>query len=221
LAERDWEELSPIAPTPLRAPLASAHLRGSWVDIGTSDRAEAVRLGRSLDVVGRSPRALPRPDGGCAPIGPVGAESTWVPCFDKRSVRETSETGAPWDALAHARVVRPDGSAGSVAAYRPHEGQSAWLVDEAGRRMTVPDVGAQLALADLDGDGQVEVISSRSVLDPERDALRVDTWARDGRLIERYRIELPDIQAIAVCPWPGSGPKPIAVAAKDRVWVLR
>lgn len=223
LAEREWEELSPIAPAPLRAPLASAQLRGPWLEVGTSDRTHAVRLTNSLEVVARAARALPRPGGGCAPIGPVGAEAAWVSCFDKgpSRERETSEQGGPFDALARAQLVRPDGSASSVTAYRPNAGDAAWIVDDAGRRAPLPDVGAQLALADLDGDGRVEVISSRAVLDPEGDGLRVETWNEDGSLTERYRIALPDIQAIAVCPWQGSGPSPIAVAAKDRVWVLR
>lgn len=224
-AEVEWQELSPIAPAPLRAPLAQARVGARGFDVGSSDRAEAFRLGPRLEVLARNARALPWPDGGCAPLGPVGAEPRAVPCFGEPA-EELPFVGpdpvpTSFDAFTAARLVRPDGSATRVVAYRPTAEADARLIDASGRRVTVPDVGAQLALADLDGDGQIELISSRPVQEPEQDTIRVDTWTTSGELIERYQIPLPDVQAIAVCSWPGTGLTPIAVASKERVWVLR
>jgi len=225
-AERSWRDLSPVAAAPLRAPLAAARILDRWLDVGSSDRQRALRLDGELAVVAEEPRALPWPDGGCAPLTATAAGATPTPCFGEAAPLEPPpvpeaalEQGL--DAYASTVLVRRDGSAGRVFLLRPTGSSSAWLVDDAGRRTEVPDVGAQVALGDLDGDGVLEVISGRASLDPRADSLRVDSWEPSGRLVRRYELPLTDIQAIAVCPWSGAGLAPLAVAAGDQLWVLR
>lgn len=225
-AERSWRDLSPVAAAPLRAPLAAARILDRWLDVGSSDRQRALRLDGELAVVAEEPRALPWPDGGCAPLTATAAGATPTPCFGEAAPLEPPpvpeaalEQGL--DAYASTVLVRRDGSAGRVFLLRPTGSSSAWLVDDAGRRTEVPDVGAQVALGDLDGDGVLEVISGRASLDPRADSLRVDSWEPSGRLVHRYELPLTDIQAIAVCPWSGAGLAPLAVAAGDQLWVLR
>lgn len=227
-AERDWQALSPVAPAPLRAPLGSARLRNGWLDVGSSDRHQALRLGPDLRPAARAPQGLPWPEGGCAPLGPVAARTELVGCLGdspepslvQLTKGRTSGADAV-DAFAATQLVRANGSSTRVMVFRPAGARSAWLVDDEGRSAEVPRVGAQLALGDLDGDGRVEVISSRPVLEPELDTLRVDTWQADGSLKQRYELPLPDVHALAVCPWRGDGLAPIVAAAADRVWVFR
>jgi hypothetical protein len=99
--------------------------------------------------------------------------------------------------------------------------RKAILVDDTGRRAELADVGAQLALGDLDGDGQIEIVSSRPTFDPKADTLRIDTWQADGTLKTNAEVPLSEVRAVAVCPWPGQGISPIVVAAADALWVLR
>lgn len=225
-SERDWQDLSPIAAAPLRAPIVTSRLDGGVLDVGSTDREHAVRLDGELELVANQDRVLPWPHAGCAPVTEIAAGSESVPCFgDEPNLQLPPLAGEALrdgiDAFTSTLLVRQDGSTGRVFLVRPAGASNAWLIDDAGRRVEVPDVGAQLALGDLDGDGALEVITARATLDPDADSLRVDSWQADGRLVRRYEVPLPDVQAIGVCPWPGSGLAPLVVAAKDRVWVLR
>lgn len=227
-AEREWQDLSPVAPAPLRAPLASARLRGGWLDVGSSDRQQALRLGADLEPLARAPQGLPWPEGGCAPLTPVAASTALVTCLGDASepslveLTKSRTSGADTvDAFAAIQLVRANGSSTRVSAFRPAGARSAWLVDDEGRATEVPAVGAQLALGDLDGDGRVELISSRPVLDPKLDTLRVETWHPDGSLTTRYELPMPEVHALAVCPWRGEGLAPLVAAAANRVWVLQ
>jgi hypothetical protein len=96
------------------------------------------------------------------------------------------------------------------------------LVDDRGRRARISGVGAQLAIGDLDGDGQPELVSGSDTLDPAADALVVHTWQDDGKLVERLRIGVPSgVRAVAICPPESAGQAPIAVATGDGVWIVR
>src|SRR6185436_2842693 len=65
-----WNDLTPIAPAPLREPIGSAWLaRPGVIEIGSSDRAEAVRLDAALAKTATLGRTLPWPGGGCARFG--------------------------------------------------------------------------------------------------------------------------------------------------------
>ncbi len=218
--ERAWTDLSAVAPSPLRSPLASARIQGGFVDVGLSDRADLLRLDRALAPRARGEQALPWPDGGCSRLDAVGASSTPTACFNRE---------APWpgagdrsvDAFAAGFVVNAQGETRRVVAVRPSAERQALLLDDRGRTASLADVGAQLALGDLDGDGQIEIISSRPTLDPTKDTLRVDTWHSNGKLSKRFELPLSEVRALAVCPWSGQGLAPLVAAAADRVWVFR
>ena len=96
------------------------------------------------------------------------------------------------------------------------------LRDDAGKSVRLEPAGAQLAVGDLDGDGQPEVLSSADTLDPGADALVVHTWQDNGALVERYRIGVPGgVRAIAVCPPESAQLSAVALATPGEVWVIR
>lgn len=218
--EKAWSELSTVAPAPLRAPLAAVRATSGFLDVGISDRAELLRLDPALGVASRSERALPWPNGGCSPLDAAGALGELTACFGDTGPWSSLVSGG-LDAFAAAIAVTPSGATRRVVALRALGTQKAMLVDDAGRRAEVSDVGAQLALGDLDGDGQIELLSSRPTFDPKADGLRIDTWQNDGSVSKRLELPLSEVRAVAVCPWPGQGLSPVAVAAGDSLWVLR
>jgi hypothetical protein len=217
-ASAAWSELSAIAARPLREPIASARLLPSGLEVGISDRADAVRLDRALRVLARFPARLPWPAGGCASVVVNGLSGERSPCTSPAVARDPAN-GV--DAIAGARLVRRDGSALTVFAARRLDGQ---LELELGpRRITVAGpVGAQLAVGDLDGDGRPELLTSVDTLDPARDALLVRTLSDDGSLRDAFRVPVPSgVRGVGVCPSEGNLLTPIVLATGDGVWVLR
>ncbi len=218
--ERVWSDLSGVAASPLRAPLAAVRVGSGFVDVGLSDRAELVRLAPSLVLEAKAERALPWPAAGCSSLSATGASASPEACFAREAPWVAADV-AQVDAFAAALAVNENGETRRVVAVRPIGQRKALLLDDSGRRAEVEDVGAQLALGDLDGDGQIEIISSRPTFDAAKDTLRVDTWLADGKVAKRAELPLSDVRALAVCPWPGQGLAPVVAAASDRIWVLR
>jgi hypothetical protein len=87
---------------------------------------------------------------------------------------------------------------------------------------TLPIAGSALAVADLDLDGQPELVASVDTDRPEEDAIVVDTWARDGTIIERLRVPVKDgVRALAVCPLEDVRMAPIIAATSGGLWIVR
>ncbi len=218
--EKPWSDFSEVASAPLRAPLGTARIGEGFLDVGLSDRADLVRLDARLGLTQKAPRALPWPSSGCSPLDAAGASGEVTPCFGSEGPWASLASGS-LDAFAAGIAVQSNGAARRVVALRGMGARKAVLVDDTGRRAELADVGAQLALGDLDGDGQIEIVSSRPTFDPKADTLRIDTWQTDGTLKTNAEVPLSEVRAVAVCPWPGQGISPIAVAAADALWVLR
>lgn len=222
IAEVAWAALSPVAGAPLREPIGSARvLAGVGVRVGVTDRASAVELGPDLSL--RSPLndVLPWPLVGC--IGQNGSTLT-VPGPCARGEKTSFDIGSATDidAIASGRVVRPDGGALTIIAFRNARDASLTLKDSGGRALQVPNTGAALAIFDVDRDGDPELLTSVNTLNPAEDALVVRTWARDGALHPRFQLPLPEgIRAITVCPPEGGGLSPMVVATDREVRVLR
>jgi hypothetical protein len=217
-----WNDLSPVAPSPLRQPLGSISIHPSGaVDVGITDRASGVRLDGKLAPTARMNARLPWPGGGCAEPGELGVRG-FAPCLAGDRVPSIPRLDQPWDALGGARIVTRSGETRIVHAARRAGEAKAELVDDRGRRAEVVGVGAQLGLGDLDGDGQPELLAGTNTLDPASDALVVYTWQDDGRVRERFRLPVPKgVRAIAVCPPESSGLLPIVFGAGDEIWIAR
>src|SRR5690606_4978595 len=60
IEQQDWSDLSPVAPAPLRVPLAAVRVTpGAGLDVGSSDRARFVRLNPALSALSWAPRRIP------------------------------------------------------------------------------------------------------------------------------------------------------------------
>lgn len=198
-ATRSLGELAPIAPAPLREPIAVAWIPEPGVlEIGTSDRAGALRLDRKLEPVASLDGRLPWPGGG---------------------VLAKLETGGEIDAIAGAALVSEKGVLRRVRAERRPDG-TVKLADGK-RSASLERLGAQLAVGDLDSDGNPELVASLDTLDPQADALVVYSWLDGKKPEERLRIPAPGgVKALAVCPARALRMAPIAAKVGDRLWIV-
>jgi hypothetical protein len=218
-ARRELRELGPVAPVPLREPLASAWFTPDGaLELGLSDRATAKRLrpGGAVDLAAR----LVWPGGGCANLEHLLIAPAVVPCAKGEPVLHDPPLREPLDAIAGAVIVSPGGHARLVRAGRRAEDGSVVVTDGA-HEVRLEHAGAQLALADLDGDGAPELVTSIDTLDPHADAVVVYSWL-GAALTERFRLPVPDgVRALAVCPPRAERMSMIAVASAGGLWVVQ
>lgn len=217
----EWSSLSPIHPTPLREPIGTAVLRGPHrLDAGLTDRARGVRLDGDLKKVAQLEAPLPWPPAGCIDRKGIALSARRTPCAGEGAPDAPNQRLV--DAVAGATITTKQGAERHVRASRTANGSTVELRDDGGRTARVTSVGAQLAVGDVDGDGQPEIISGADTRDPGSDAVVVRTWTDAGSVSERYRLAVPKgVRALALCPARSTGRAPIAVATGDGVWLIR
>ena len=162
-------------PVPWKEPLATAASAPAdgpgTLFVGWSDRAGAAV---GADLVPRLPlRGLPVWTGtSVACVVPsaarAGFDEALVACEDGRPLRESSQlaaAGAPLlvDAWAALELVGVDGRPSRVVAAREPSGTLHLARAGTAETATLDDVGAQVALGDLDQDGAPEVITTTAV----------------------------------------------------------
>jgi hypothetical protein len=218
LSRREERELAPVAPVPLREPLGTAWITPEHtLDFGLSDRAHAVRL-RGAQAEALEAR-LPWPGGGCVNFDAPLVAPRPVRCSKNEPVVGTPALAEPLDALAGTMLVSHMGDARLVRAGRL--GSGAVVVTDGAHEIRLDRSGAQLALADLDGDGSVELVTSLDTLDPHADAVVVYSWL-GSVLSERLRVPVPaGVRALAVCPVPADRMPSIVLATNEGLWVIR
>ncbi len=187
-----------------------------------TDRALSVRFDRGLEVDATFP-GLAVPDGAgtaCTKLAALLVTGPLVPCKG-RSAPLAASVGGQYDAFASAAFVSTTGNPYVVWAGR--EKGIVELRDDAGHALKVSDLGAQLAIGDLDQDGEPEILGAVDTLDPMDDAVIVKTWRRSaGQIEERLRIPAAaGVQALGVCPPDGPGHTPFVVATADEIWIVR
>lgn len=219
-----WADLSVLSRSPLREPIAGAVVRrAGLLDIGLSDRLDAVRLDATGRIVARLGRSIPWGGGGCGHVLGISVEPVIGKCAPADPVPQASQAPANLDALAGAFVASKDGTRRVVRAGRRANTNTVDLFDDAGRRTQAKGIGAQLAVADLDGDGEPELLGSADTLEAAADALVVRTWRADGSVQERFRVAVTTgVSAIGVCEAEGTaGMRPIVVASAGEAWIIR
>lgn len=221
-AAKEWSELSPVAPAPLREPVAGVQIRsGAGLDVGLSDRANFLRLDASLQPTTSAPRRIPHA-GGCLELSGHRLNPKLVRCVPEDPAPGAYPAIALDGAVTSTTVLSKEGTPVTyVAAYQA--GDDSIVITSRGKALArLADAGGQLALADLDGDGNPELLSSRATLDPRTDALLVHSVAPDGTLSERLRVAVPDgITALTACA-PGTRTMaPIVVGTRTRLWVIQ
>jgi hypothetical protein len=223
LTTASWTQLSPLSRAPLREPIGSAWIaQGRWVDVGLSDRLDSVRLDGTFRSLGKLGRRLPWPGGGCSKIQGTSVRPEIEPCMSSDEPPRVPRMDRTADAVGGALIVDRSGRARSVRVARTFNESAAIAKDDAGRSARLQGVGAQLAVGDLDGDGQPEILAGSDTLDPTGDALLIFSWLDDGSVVERARIAVPTgVRALAVCPPQSVGLYTIAMATTGGVWLVR
>jgi hypothetical protein len=198
-ATRALGELAEVASAPFREPIASAWVPEPGVlEIGSTDRVRAVRLDGKLAKVGELDARLPWPGGGGL---------------------ATKDIGDRIDAIAGATIVSKTGEGRRVRAQRRPDGTV--LLSDGKRSVELEHLGAQLAVGDLDGDGDPELVASLDTLDANADAVVIYSWKPGEKPAERLRIAAPGgVRALALCPPRATAMAPIAAAVGGRLWVV-
>jgi hypothetical protein len=205
-----WSELSPIAPAPLREPIATAEITAAGLlRVGITDRRDGIELNGALVVTARYPARLPAPGGGCVTPSGVGLKGSIADCAADQAGTATGPGGV-LDALSGVRAwqLGRDLVSGKV---RQSQGELTAL----GR------VGAQLAVGDADQDGTPELAYSADVLEPARDRLALVSLT-SGKPSRRFELPAAGISAIAICNRSeGPGMAPLALVSGDELWLIR
>jgi hypothetical protein len=227
-----WGQVASRSPVPLREPLASVVVsprsHPGEVLVGNTDRA-AVAVDGAL-VTRRQLTGLPIPGAegeACATASPETSalDGPGVACAPppKGDPPAVLELPAPqFDAVAAAELVAPDGSVSQVVAAREPSGKLRLRrSDASGRTQEAPidGAGAQVAIGDLDLDGQAEIAFSGEY--PESDALMIWSWKPHG-LVQRLRYTTKEpVRAIATCPPEERGAPGLVAVVGSEVWLVR
>ncbi|HEX5045919.1 MAG TPA: hypothetical protein VFX89_02270, partial [Gammaproteobacteria bacterium] len=152
---RRLAELAAVAPAPLREPFASVAVtaRGE-LGIGISDRSSALRLDFGLTQSEPLPDVrLPWPGGGCSRLDDLAISPRIERCTKSEPLLAEPALRDPLDAIAGATVTARSGRVRLVRAGRRASDGSVTMADGE-RRVELAHAGAQLAVGDLDGDGE-------------------------------------------------------------------
>lgn len=220
-----WDDLSPLSPHPLKAPLAAARLTPGLMLIGSSDRAALVALDADLASPRFGEAGLPITGERCHAWTQRGIDSSARPCGALKSSRPSVESPA-------SEAVSQDGIA--FLAHTDERGivRTYELVSSPGGKLTVtidspleerktiqlPRGGAQVALADLDGDSVVEAITT-AASESDQDTLQVHALTSEGAVLVASR-PLGAVRALAVCPFTGENPQRLAVLLSGEVRIF-
>lgn len=222
-ARRTWAGLSPVAPVPLREPIATVSIsRGEHVDVGLTDRAKGFRFDVKLTPLATLDLPLPWPGNGCI--------ETYQTLLGRRE-RPCKATDAPssapgyehrGDAVAGASLIDATGKRHQYRALRAAKEERVDLRSDRGGRASLGNLGAQLAMGDLDGDGAPELIASTPSMVPAEDALIVYSWQEPAQPAERLRIAAPGgVSAVAACPAEDAARAYLVAAVGDELWLIR
>jgi hypothetical protein len=221
-ASLNWADNSTIAPSPLREPIAAGAVPEPgrlWV--GLSDRADSLDLTGSLQLKNRWHALMPWPGAGCTRRSGIGYEGKARACPGSSAVPEV-DFGTTVDAFDSRSLTDRSGQVHTLRVARPVGADFARALDSLHPEVIVPNVGAQLAVGDLDQDGLPEIVTSSTSLDRRADQLLVRTLTDNGQLRERLRIPVPSgIDALAICPSDGRAMAPVALATGDGIWLIR
>lgn len=229
VAHRLWVDLSPRAPAPLQEPIGTLSILGGAdalersVVASVTDRTNAVRFDSRLDVeeVFKG-TAIPDADGfACARFPALGITGPLVACSDASPAPKRGSVGGLYDAVAGAHLVSADGKPFDV--YAGREGTTLEVFDDQKHAVRATGVGAQIAIGDLDQDGNPEILTTADVVFPKADSVTVRTWDRTTNVL-RDVLTFPlaaGAYALAVCPPESAARAAFVVATIDDVVVLR
>ncbi len=222
-ARRAWTGLSPIAPVPLREPIATVNIsQGRYVDVGLTDRAQGFRFDAKLSPIATLDAPMPWPGNGCVETYQTLLGRKERPCRSGDSASSAPGFEHRGDAIAGTSLIDASGKRHQYRALRAAKEERVDLRSDRGGRASVSQAGAQLAMGDLDGDGAPELIASTSTLAPSEDALIVYSWKEPAAPNERLRLAAPGgVSAIATCPAEDTGRSYLVAAVGSELWLVR
>ena len=218
---KNFSVLGSRVATPLRDPLGGvAFAEDGTLFVGTTDRGgmaldsklEFLTALPGIPVAGTGHVACARVDAGSSGFSGDPKACSALPSSPATLVAPA----AKYDALAFADVVDKHGVAHHVAVARGADGKLIARVGSASR--SFDEVGAQVAVGDLDQDGVPEIVTTRNAID---DA--IDVWSYDGTTTrERKKIPAPaGVSALAVCPPEVNGASALVAVVGSEVWIVR
>ena len=235
LREARWEDLAAIAAVPMKQPLGFATIvegptaltaggsgAGGYLDVAISDRDGSVRLDATLSKIGNLKgtavghgRAT-----ACTTLADLLLGERVQACAPGDPQPQLPLLGHRADAISSGYQVQADGSGSTLVALRS---DSTLVLRDAAGDKVIARVGAQLAVADLDQDGEPELVSTLDVLSAKHDVLEVRTVRKSGIVERRLRLPVPTgVEALAVCPPDdGTASAPIVLATRGELWVVR
>lgn len=221
-ARRSWSALTGVAPVPLREPIASVSVGHGHVDVGLTDRAKGFRFDVKLTPIGTLEAPIPWPGNGCVETYQTLLGRKERPCRTTDAASSAPGYDYRGDALAGASLIDTTGKRHQYRALRAAKEQRVDLRSDRGGRASLANLGAQLAMGDLDGDGAPELIASTPTMQPADDALIVYSWREPAAPSERLRIAAPGgVSAIATCPAEDAGRSYLVAAVGDELWLIR
>lgn len=218
----NWADLSPVADSPLRAPLGAAQMDESGAIIGLSDRARMVKLDSQLKLLSDAPRAYPLSVKDCVQFTPTGLSENSFQCDFHPAGTRPAGRGA-LDALAMGQVTEPSGVVSRVTTVLPVGEDSLTRVESGahtGAELKSAKIGDAFVWSDLDGDGSLELLSSSASGANGQDAILVHSL-KEGRLRPLTELKAGPIHAVIACPFAGSNPLLVVAAVGNELWVLQ
>ncbi len=144
-ASLNWADVSAIASSPLREPIASSSVPEPgrlWV--GSSDRADGLELSGALQVEHKWHGVMPWPGGGCTRRLGLGYAGLAQACPGSTAT-PLVDFATPLDAFASRSLNDHSGQAHTLRVARAVGSDAARALDSLHPEVSVPNVGAQLA----------------------------------------------------------------------------
>ncbi len=232
LKSAPWTGIAPRNPVPMREPIAtvlvSPRSRPGELWIGTTDRGGVVTDAALAPRRALTGLPVPGADGdACAvPVPEASAlDGATIACTPPPRGEAAGAFTAPApraDALAMLDLVGRDGRVVQITGAREPGGKlrlrRTGTTPPASAEATLENVGAQMALADLDLDGVPEIAASTET---GEDQLVVASWRSTG-LEPRLRFPAKEgIRAIAVCPPEERGVPILLAVVGSELWIVR
>jgi hypothetical protein len=225
---RPWTSLAEISGTPLRDPLAAAHFERDALLVGISDRAALVTLNQGFSRTSYGRRLYPLGQGLCTEFSATGLLPNPMPCPvaepkpPEKQIPPEADSGKGRDVFARHTFALPSGTVQTVTVDLGHRTKRAALsissASDQTQQLFVEDAGDVILVADLDGDGSVEVVSS-SASEGSSDSLRIHSIK--GSKVSLIRsFAIGEVHALSVCPFSGRNPLTLIAAAGNALWTI-
>ena len=234
--ETRWSALSDVAAVPLRETLAAVFIGRDSVTASSSDRRLWVKLDDQLRLLEAHPDWLAAGSDVCVPRAPFSEQAFTHPCT-QAAPSQGNQPFQPFDrvvtfATAEARPTRLTAWRDPATATLQVRLEQDDAQTGQSYQLQYPSVGAQVTVADLNLDGQAELVASSDSLIAAHDELRVWPLVRPATGAAPpdaapatppiWTIPIPTgVQAVGACPADELGLAATLVVSGEQLLVVR